>query len=146
MLTISVVLILGFFFNCYAQGSSLTLDWWTGTVLGVSIGGLVSYFIATRNLETVMAKIATRVSNDSLKNHKEIEHRENQYDVNMRDIDRHKIECGDKMEKSLNSFSETIKKLEIKQAELAVMVKGLLINVNKISDKLQNIIESSKDK
>lgn len=124
-------------FTVFAQsgGNTFSIPVAGGSLLGILIGGLVTYFFSTRNLESQMTKAAKK----EIDIHNKIEHKENMYDVNDRDIARHKKECGEKLEKSLEEVKKSVHDMELRQGKMEVILSNVSININKIANKM-NII------
>jgi hypothetical protein len=102
------------------------------TLAGSAVGGLVVYFFSTRNMEVRMKDVVK----EQISTHNEISHQESAYVIVERDIDRHKQECGTKMEKKISSLESQIRSIENKQTETKTIVSSMSLTLTQIARKM----------
>ena len=101
-------------------------------IVGMTIGGLLTYFFSTRNLEDKMKKSA----NEQIDVHKQIDHQESHWDA----INIHKKECGNKIEDSYKEVSVKVEKLEKAQVRTNIILSTMDGTLRSIAKKM-NIIQ-----
>lgn len=101
-------------------------------LMTVVVTALVTHFIATKNMESIMDKVAEK----AITNHNNIKHQDSPWDIAEKIVGDHKKTCGDEIKCNLRDVIVEVKNTREMQIEVASDVKNISSLVNLISKKL----------
>ena len=112
-------------------GTNEILSW----VLGPLLGGLVVYFFSTRNLEANVKRVSQKEVDTQITIHKQIYHQDSPWDV----VNKHRSDCGDKLDKKIDQMVDCIHRLDVMQERTSDAMRGIGLTLAAIAKKLDII-------
>jgi glycosylphosphatidylinositol transamidase (GPIT) subunit GPI8 len=105
-------------------------------LLFVLLGGLITYFFNTRNLEDKMRKVADA----SIVNHNQIKHQDTPWEVANEVLAKHEETCGKEVKYDIKDIKSDLKIMAAKQVEHNSTIESILRSISGIAKKL-NVVE-----